>query len=273
MGADDTYGQQRAMEDPTMVGTLQTQIDMIWPLERPLLERLGLPAAKRLADLACGTGRFVRKVAETWPEIEIDGVDLFEGHLAIARRDLPAAAWPRVHLHQGDARATGRAAGAYDVVTIRHVLQAVGDPPAFLAEARRLLRPGGRLYTLVEDYQGLLVDARTEAGRRLFLDAEPRVRGAGTHLFHGRGAPRELLAAGFEDVRVEAIVVDTCNTPRSTFAAMMRFWRDGYVTFLSEHLQEDPATTRARFDDLIDCIEDPTRWAGWWLLAVSGVAP
>src|SRR5205814_1672674 len=50
-GAKPDYGQQEQMEHPTMVGTLAAQIEMIWPLEKPLLERLGLPAARRVVDL------------------------------------------------------------------------------------------------------------------------------------------------------------------------------------------------------------------------------
>ena len=84
---------------------------------------------------------------------------------------------------------------------------------------------------------------------------------------------RELRAVGFEDVRVHPIVVDTTNTSRATFARMLRFWRDGYVDFLAEHLGETPAAMKARFDDQIAAVEDPERYAGWWLLAVSGRKP
>lgn len=256
-----------------MVGTLQAQIEMIWPHERPILERLGVGRSMRLLDLACGTGRFLREVVRAWNHLEATGLDLFPGHLAVAQRDLEADGRGDVSLVAGDARATGLPSGAFDVVTIRHVLQAVGDPPAFLAEARRLLAPGGLVYTLVEDYQGLVVDASTEAGRRLFLDVEPVIRPTGTNLHHGRQAFRELRAAGFDDVRVHPIVVDTTNTSRATFARMLRFWRDGYVDFLAEHLGESKDAMRARFDDQIAAVEDPERYAGWWLLAVSGRRP
>ncbi len=272
-GTSVPYGQKSPMEDPTMVGTLQAQIEMIAPFERPLLERRGIRDARRLLDLACGTGRFLLDITRHVPHLEATGVDLFPGHLAIARRDLDAAGRADVVLIAGDACATGLPAGSFDAVTIRHVLQAVPHPPAFLAEARRVLRPGGFVHALVEDYQGLLFDARTATAERLYLDAAPRLLDAGSDLLHGRRAFREMRAAGFVDVRVDPIVIDTSNSSRATFARMLRFWRDGYVDFLSNRLGEPPAVTRARFDDQIAAVEDPDRYVGWWLLAVSGRAP
>lgn len=265
------YGQQPQMEDRSMEGTLSTQAQIIFPLELPLLRRLGFDRARRLADLGCGTGQFASRVAGAFPELEVSGVDLFAGHVQTARSLWPSTAYPRLSFEVGDAKATGFDDGSFDLVTVRHMLQAIPDPPAVLAEARRILRPGGRIYVLAEDYMGLLFDTDDLEARDLFLDAEPGARRAGTFLFHGRGIYRELAQAGFAQVQVHPLLVDTLNSPRETFARVLEHWRDGYVEFISTAIGTDPAAIRARFDAIAATIRDPSRYSCWLLFAATGV--
>lgn len=261
------------MEDPTMVGTLEAQAQMIWPVERPLLERLGVPAAGCILDLGCGTGRIAGRMAQAWPGVEILGVDLFEGHLAVARRDYPAVRHPRLRFQAGDARATGLPAGAFGAVVIRHVLQAIPEREAVLREAVRLLRPGGLLYELAEDYQGLLVDSPDPGARSLFLDAAPGLARVGSDLLHGRSAYRRLRAAGLSDVCVDPVVIDTLSAPRSTWSSMFRCWHDGYRDLTARALGVPAAEVTRRYAEILSAVADPERWVGWWLLAVSGRKP
>ncbi|MDA1196013.1 MAG: methyltransferase domain-containing protein [Planctomycetota bacterium] len=271
--ADLHYGQQRQMEDDSMAGTLRTQAEMIFPLERPILERLGLRATGRLADLGCGTGQFAGRAATAWPDLEIVGLDMFDRHVALAREAFPAEAHPHLSFVQGDARATDWADGSFGAVTIRHVLHALPDAEAIVAEAYRLLRPGGLFYVLDEDYDGLILDAPTEEARRLFVDAQPAMLAHGTDLHRGRTTFRSLRSAGFGQVRVDHVVVDTQSASRETFADMMRFWRDGYARFIGEAMGVEPDEIVARFDALIATILDPDRYSCWTIFAVSGRKP
>jgi ubiquinone/menaquinone biosynthesis C-methylase UbiE len=264
------YGQQGAMEDPTMVGTLDAQARMIWPLEKPLLERLGLPRVGRVLDLGCGTGRIAGRVAAAWPAVKVTGLDMFPGHLAVARREFPSERHGNLTFVEGDARRTGLPAGSFDAVLIRHVLHAIPDVAAVLSEAVRLLAPGGLLYELAEDYQGLLFDTPDPLARDLFLDAAPGFLPLGTNLLHGREAYRRFLDAGLADVRVDAIVVDTLNAPREEWARMFEHWRDGYAEMKGRLLGVSTAEIERRYAGILDAVRDPRRWVGWWLIAASG---
>ena len=107
----------------------------------------------------------------------------------------------------------------------------------------------------------------------MFNQVTPRVLEKGTDLHHGRTAYRALLRAGFEDVRVMPIVVDTLNTSRDVFARMLRYWRDGYTRFISAGLDVEPRLIKARFDELILSVMDTERYACWLIFAVSGKRP
>ena len=253
-----------------MVGTLHAQAEMIWPLEQAVLKRIGLFDAPRIADLGCGTGQFACRLADAAPASEIVGLDLFEGHVVLAKRD---AARPNVTYLVGDAQASQFEDASFDAVTVRHFLHALPEPEAVLIEARRILRPGGLMYLLAEDYQTLLFDAVVPGASSLFNEAQPGVLKAGTDLHHGRTAYRALRGAGFEDIVVDGLLVDTTNTDRETFARMLRFWRDGYETFLAEALGAPVEAVRMRFDAQIETVLDADRYACWLLFGISAHRP
>lgn len=273
MSDDLRYGQQRQMEDPSMEGTLRAQAEMIWPLEKPVLERLGFPELESLADLGCGTGQFAGRVARAFSKIHVTGLDLFERHIELARELWPNSDLGNIAFVEGDARATGWEDASFDAVSIRHVLHALPDATHVLGEALRILKPGGLLYVLDEDYAGLIFDTPDDPSRRLFHDARPALKKHGTDLFRGRETYRDLRAAGFTDVRVDPIAIDTSNTPREPFARMMRFWRDGYAGFIAESTGLPERDIFDRFDAIIATLEDEDRYGCWLLFAVSGRKP
>lgn len=270
---DARYGQQEQMEDASMQGTLAAQAALLWPQERPLMERLGLPAATRLLDLGCGTGRLSGRMAEAWPGVQVTGMDLCEDHLACGRRDFPPGRVPNLRFLQGDARATGLPSGSLDAVVIRHMLQAIPDRQQVLAEAVRLLAPGGLLYELAEDYQALLVDSDDPDGRDLFLACADPLLPLGTDMRHGRTAYRRFRGLGLEQVRTDALVIDTSSTPRELWVAMFQHWSDGYAALKARMLGVAPQEVERRYAQVIRAARDPERWVGWWLIVATGRKP
>lgn len=271
--SDARYGQQEQMEDASMQGTLAAQAALLWPQEQPLMERLGVSRAGRLLDLGCGTGRLAGRMAEAWPTVQVTGMDLCEAHLACGRRDFPPARVPNLRFQQGDARATGLPAGSFDVVVIRHMLQAIPDRQQVLAEAVRLLAPGGLLYELAEDYQALLVDSDDPDGRDLFLACADPLLPLGTDMRHGRTSYRRFRSLGLEQVRTDALVIDTSSTPRELWAAMFQHWCDGYAALKARMLGVAPEEVERRYAQVIRAVRDPERWVGWWLIVATGRKP
>ena len=91
--------------------------------------------------------------------------------LNVAR--VETAALERCELRHGDILATGLPSGAGDLVVVHQVLHYLTDPAAALAEAARLVSPGGRL--LVIDFAPHELEHLREAHqhRRLgFTDEE-----------------------------------------------------------------------------------------------------
>jgi len=257
MSGADYGGQRRNMEDETMVGTLACQASVVWPQERAILARRhGLPLG-RVLDLGCGTGEVLRRLRGDCRLLV--GLDLFPGHL---RRAAPPVVC-------GDGFRAPFRSGAFDLVLVRHLLQALPDPVALLKEAHRLLRPGGHVHLLVEDYAAILFDDEDYAVADHFREVAPRFRPHGTDLYQGRRALRHLLEAGFRDVVVDPLLVDNLTADREQLAGVFHFWREGYAATLADLLGTTEDEVRRRFDRMIAAIRDERRYAAWLLFAVS----
>jgi ArsR family transcriptional regulator len=101
----------------------------------------------RLLDVGTGTGRMLELFGAASEQAL--GVDRSPEMLRLARVKL-AEAGLGAELRQGDMYALPLAAGAADTVIIHQVLHYAQQPSAAIAEAARLLAPGGRL--LIVDF-------------------------------------------------------------------------------------------------------------------------
>ncbi len=102
-----------------------------------LVDRVGVGAGRRVADVAAGTGKLTRLLAAT-------GAELVGVEPVPAMRATFAAAVPGIALVGATAEALPFAAASLDAVTVAQAFHWF-DPAAALAEAARVLRPGGGL--------------------------------------------------------------------------------------------------------------------------------
>src|SRR5580692_2356162 len=154
---------------------------------------LRLPPDATVVDVGCGAARAVAELADH--AAHVIGVDLDPAMLAAARRRFPGIdvrAADAAELPLGDGQAHG-----YRADKVYHVLP---DPHAALAEARRVLVPGGRIALLGQDWDTLVIDSdQPELTRRIVharADTIPHPRIA-------RAYRNLLLDAGFHDVDIE----------------------------------------------------------------------
>lgn len=261
------------MGDESMVRNLAHQADAIWPQEQRLFDRYQLSGAMRILDLGCGTGEITRRLAALYPQATLLGIDILESNLAFARRD-SAAFGDRIRYQQGDAFALDSADGSFDLVVCRHMSQAVPDFAQVLAEMTRVLANGGWLHVLSEDYGMLHMPAHAHDPDRFWNEnAIGYLQGIGCDGRIGRHTPSLFAAAGYTDIAMDYVIVDTVRVARPTFAGIIRAWRDGYSESLAQTSGRTVAKVMADFDKMITAIGTPPEYAVWHVPVVSGRKP
>ncbi|MEZ5998275.1 MAG: metalloregulator ArsR/SmtB family transcription factor [Hyphomonas sp.] len=117
-------------------------------IEAALLDIAGPGPFQRVVDFGTGTGRMLALFAGRADEVE--GIDLSHHMLTVARANLERLGVPGARVRQGDVAATPFESESADLVIIHQVLHYVPTPNRVIAEAARILVPGGRL--LVVDF-------------------------------------------------------------------------------------------------------------------------
>jgi SAM-dependent methyltransferase len=173
----------------------------------------------RVLDLGCADGALLEVLADRGVE-GLAGIDLSEEELAIARRR-PALA--RADLRRGRAQELPFGDSSFDAVVSHMAFMLMVDPEHVVAEATRVLAPGGMFATAVGGgvVEGQALDlflalakprfrAAKEAGRVI-----PRLGGRRTRTRDGLDGL--LGPAGFSPVTWESIVIDQSGTPEEVW--------------------------------------------------------
>ena len=118
------------------------------PLRQHLMAeaQAGRPArAKRLLDVACGTGGFLATVKDNFPWLTVTGLDLSAPYLKVAAERM--APWTRAGLVQAPAEAMPLPDASVDLVTCVYLFHELPRKirRQVAAEMARVLKPGGRL--------------------------------------------------------------------------------------------------------------------------------
>jgi ubiquinone/menaquinone biosynthesis C-methylase UbiE len=145
------------------------------------IERLLPRAATSIADVACGTGIVTVRLVRL--RRAVIGVDRSAGMAGVAAGRLPG----RIAL--GDVTRLPLAGGSVDAVTmvwLLHLLDAVGSAAA-VAEAARVLRPGGTLITTVNKNDAARAGQTDDFERVLEIGGQFGLRLAGRTTFVGFG--------------------------------------------------------------------------------------
>lgn len=153
------------------------------------LERLEFMriAPQRVLDLGCGPGAGTRALRRRYRGAQVVGLDLALPMLLQARRRL---AWRDPRYAAGDAEALPFAAGSFDMVYSGLMFQWLSELDTALAEAARVLRPGGLLL-----FTTFGPDTLTEL-RQAFAQVDGEVHVSAFLDLHDVG--EALLRAGFE---------------------------------------------------------------------------
>lgn len=154
----------------------------------------------RVLEVGCGNGAVSALIMKNLSPGAFVGVDPSEGLLEKARQR--HGHHEGVRFSQGDALGTGEADASFDVVIANTVYSHLADPAGALAEANRVLRPGGMLAVFDGDYATITVALHEDD------PLQGAVRLIQRHMIHDpyvmRRMPAMVTRAGFTDIATDA---------------------------------------------------------------------
>lgn len=230
----------------------------------PILDGLGPLDGQRLLDVGCGTGHLA--AAATRRGAEVLGVDFAESMVARARTNYPDLAF-----RQGDAEALDCDDASFDAVACSFALLHLSDQEAAIAEACRVLRPGGRYAFTVwrgpED--GCEFFALTRGAIEAHGCGEVDLPAAppGDRLAAPEVASEVLSAAGFVEPELRDVSLVWRN--RSARAIIDAIYKGGVRTAMV--MQAQSAEARARIEAAILVAAEGHRKDGLIELAMPAV--
>lgn len=138
---------------------------------RAIRAALALRAGEHVLDVGSGPGLLAAEmVVEVGASGSVTGVDPSEDMLSIARAQ-PTDPDMQLTFVSGGATVLPFGDDSFDAATATQVYEYVADMPAALAEARRVLRPGGRLLILDTDWDSIVWRSSDDERMRRVLHA------------------------------------------------------------------------------------------------------
>lgn len=231
-----------------------------------LVESLEFQGNERVLDLATGTGRFARPVAQHLKGGKIVGLDEALAMLRVAREQKAAEPIPGFIPTAGAAEAFPFREEVFDRAFTVFALHHFGNPPQMMREARRVLKTGGR-FVILDPVVATAADALDEALHDLINQILRRAHGDYFH-YHSAEDIRDLLTgAGFHVIRADLLTYAVDQEGMDGIPTG-RHWLE-----IAEQMQDESPEIRRRFQEKYFRYEkrgDKTRVRGNFAYALVG---
>ncbi len=179
------------------------------PYAEVLAARVAAWSPSRVLEVAAGTGALTRELVDRLPDADITATDLAP---PMVERGAARVASARVRWQQADAQELPAADASVDVWVCQFGIMFVPDRARAYREALRVLRPGGRLLlstwgSLAGNGFARVLDEALAAWRP--ADPPTFVRDVPHGYPDADRVESDLTAAGFQDVRVDVVDLDS----------------------------------------------------------------
>ena len=242
-----TFGFSETMLQHLRRHTAQTHAAHLLPHLKPGL---------RVLDLGCGPGTLSVSLAEAISPGALYGVDMEPTQVDLARSIAEAGGHDNATFQVGDVTELSFDDDSFDVVHGHAILAHVPDTQAVLAEAKRVLQPGGLVSVREWILEASFLAPDFELTGDAWITLSELMTADDGHPNIGRDLKRHLLEAGFTDVR-----------PAASFTSYTTAEDVGYIShvienwFLSADVRASATTYGVTTQQQLDNLEQALkRW-------------
>lgn len=196
--------------------------------EHSIYRNINIEGNSKVLEIGCGTGAQSEILLRRYPEISLTGLDLSEKQLEVAKKNLQSLtiAKDRYELFQMNGEDLRFPENSYDVVFICWFLEHVPHPERVLSEARRVLRPGGKIFcTEVMNSSFFLEPYSPNIWKYWMAFNDFQYENSGDP-FIGAKLGNLSARAGFNNIKTEVITWHYDNREPSKRMNSILFWKD-----------------------------------------------
>jgi ubiquinone/menaquinone biosynthesis C-methylase UbiE len=204
-GAKGTAGDVYVLEVGEAGAARLRLLDQVYgAATRRMLQEAGLGEGSRVLDLACGIG-----AVSCWMASQVGATgkviagDVNPDQLVVAKWHCAKCEHPApIEYVEANAYDTGLASGSFDIVHMRLLLCHLKDPQKVLAEAYRLLKPGGALVCQDLKISSIFCSPESPSYNRFIQLALRAGLALGVDYDFGVRLPAAAAEAGFQSIQV-----------------------------------------------------------------------
>lgn len=189
------------------VQRLGAQVQLFWDKELRCLRQFGLTDGMRILECGSGPGFLVEKLLNAFPASHVTGVEIDPYLVERSKETLAEIGADRCEIFEGSITSLPFVDNTFDFVIARLVLEHLPDPVQAAQEMRRVLKTGGKVVVIDNDFD---LHLRTEpeipelrdlyaayCAARVSQGGNPRI---------GRQLPVTLANAGYGNIDLEIVV-------------------------------------------------------------------
>ncbi|MBA2710957.1 MAG: alpha/beta fold hydrolase [Tatlockia sp.] len=187
---------------------LQAQVDLFWKQELQRYQAYGLKDGMKILDAGCGWAYLTTKLCQHFHSVKVTALDQDPEMIKYASHNLhEKKLQDRVSLVQNSITSSQLESNQFDFVIARLLLEHLPDPSLGLAEIYRVLKPGGTVVLINNDFDFHTWTYPKVSALKAIYNAYKNCRQAeGGHPTIGRSLPALLSKAGFKEVEFDMLV-------------------------------------------------------------------
>lgn len=262
-----SYAFGKFHENSEELTRLKSQAGAAQALEQQILNGCGLQPGMKVLDLACGPGIVSCLLARLVGDGHVTGVDLSDDLLSEARATAAQQGLNNLQFSQGDVYKLDLPDNSFDFIYARFLFQHLEHPGRALAEARRVLKPGG-LIAIADVDDNWLTLYPEPASFRSFTERAAQVQAKrGGDRTVGRKLGAKLVESDFASVQVGVYTVGSAELG-------MKGLLDLTTGFKYQQLAaEDKELAVKEKSEIYSLLDHPNAWGFVGIFVATGQKP
>ena len=187
----------------TEIIRLKSQVELFFNRELEIYQHLGMQDGTKVMECGCGPGYLLFNLANKFPKCTFLGLEIDSFLFEAFQKNISQYNIINVKAKQGSIYQTGEEDEYYDVIISRLVIEHLEKPHEALAELYRILKPGGKLIIVSNDFEYHVLTNPHIPELDMMYKAYCKSRiDEGGNPFIGRELPKYLQKLGAQQIQI-----------------------------------------------------------------------